>query len=132
MILLTSIFTIGYGGKKPEDFFSELEQPKPDVVVDVRENPYRAFLAVYTFPQLTKRLGSKYVWIQELGNKTRIMPPTLVDEETGMSKLRDLAKKHNRIVLLCAEKRESNCHRSVIKKRFLQLYPELVTHSDNP
>ena len=128
--MLTSIFTIGYGGKKPEEFFCELEQLKPDVVVDVRENPYRAFLSVYTFPQLTKRLGSKYVWIQELGNKNRIMPPTLVDEEIGMSRLRDLAKKHKRIVLLCAEKQEDNCHRGVIKKRFLQLYPDLTTHSD--
>ena len=48
------IETIGYGGKKPKDFFAELEALNPDIVVDVRENPHRAFLGVYTLPQLQK------------------------------------------------------------------------------
>ena len=124
--MLTTIETIGYGGKKPEDFFKELETLKPDIVVDVRENPYSAYLAVYTHPQLKKRLGTRYTWVKELGNKTRMMPPTLVDEEAGLEKLRVLAMTHQRIVLLCAEKRESDCHRGYVKKRFTQRYPDLV------
>jgi uncharacterized protein (DUF488 family) len=116
-----TIDTIGYGGKKPDDFFAELEALNPDLVVDVREKPHRAFLGVYTMPQLQKRLGSRYVWIRELGNKTRMMPPTLVDEEAGLKKLQELASRHERIVLLCAEKLEENCHRGYVKKRFLQL-----------
>ena len=124
--MLTTIKTIGYGGKKPEDFFNELEELEPSIVIDVRENPYSAYLAVYTHSQLTKRLGSKYTWIKELGNKTRMMPPTLVDEEAGLEKLRVLAMTHQRIVLLCAEKRESDCHRGYVKKRFTQMFPDLV------
>ena len=116
-----TIDTIGYGGKKPKDFFAELETLNPDIVVDVREKPQRAFLGVYTLPQLQKRLGSKYVWIKELGNKTRQMPPTLVDEEAGLRKLQELAQQNERIVLLCAEKLEENCHRGYVKKRFLEL-----------
>ena len=116
-----TIETIGYGGKKPTDFFAELEALNPDIVVDVREKPQRAFLGVYTLPQLRKRLGPKYIWIKELGNKTREMPPTLVDEELGLKKLQELAQKHEHIVLLCAEKLEENCHRGYIKKRFLEL-----------
>lgn len=123
---MTIIETIGYGGKKPDNFFKELEALEPDIVVDVRENPYSAFLGVYTLPQLEKRLGSKYTWIKELGNHTRMMPPTLVDEKTGLEKLRKLAETHHRIVLLCAEKLESSCHRGYVKKLFIQRYPDLV------
>jgi uncharacterized protein (DUF488 family) len=117
---VTIIETIGYGGKKPDDFFMELESLEPSIIVDVRENPYSAYLGVYTLPQLEKRLGTKYVWIKELGNKTRMMPPALVDEEAGLKKLKELAEKHTRIVLLCAEKKEEECHRSYVKKRFLE------------
>lgn len=124
--MLTIIETIGYGGKKPEDFFTELESLTPDIVVDVRENPYSAYLSVYTLPYLEKRLGSKYTWIKELGNKTRKMPPTLVDEEAGMDKLRALAMTHERIVLLCAEKQVSDCHLGIVRKRFTQRFPDLV------
>jgi hypothetical protein len=90
---------------------------EPDVVVDVRENPYRAYLGVYTKPQLEKRLGSRYTWIRELGNRTRSMPPTLVDEERGLRALRELAETHRVLVLLCAEKDEAACHRGYIKMR---------------
>ena len=119
---MATIETIGYGGKKPDDFFKELDALNPSIVVDVRENPYNAYLGVYTLPHLTKRLGTKYIWIRELGNKTRTMPPTLVDEEKGLEKLIELATKHPIIVLLCAEKKEEDCHRSYVKKRFLELH----------
>ena len=112
----TEVLTIGYGGKMPDLFFEELESMKVDVVVDVRENPFRAFLSAYTKKGLEKCLGDRYVWIRELGNKSRELPPTLVDEEEGLRKLRELMKKHRRIVLLCAEKDENRCHRNYIKK----------------
>jgi len=112
----TTIFTIGYGGKKPSEFFTELEEMGPDYVVDVRENPHRAYLGIYTRAHLEKRLEN-YVWIQELGNRTRKMPPGLVDEETGMAKLETLCNNAERIVLLCAEKDEFKCHRSYVKER---------------
>ncbi len=118
---MATISTIGYGGKKPTDFFKELESMQPDIIVDVRENPYKAFLGVYTLPQLEKRFGSKYTWIKELGNRLRQMPPTLVDEEAGLEKLLALAEKHQHIVLLCAEKLEENCHRGYVKQRFIEL-----------
>ncbi len=118
---MTTIETIGYGGKKPDEFFKELEALNPDIVVDVRKNPHHAFLGVYTLPQLQRRMGSKYTWIKELGNKTRMMPPTLVDEEAGLKKLKQLANQYSRIVLLCAEKLEENCHRGYVKQRFLEL-----------
>ena len=111
------ILTIGYGGKKPADFFSELEEMNPDYIVDVRENPHRAYLGCYTKAHLQKRLDEHYVWIQELGNHTRELPPQLVNEETGLTKLLKLCTGTNRVVLLCAEKDENRCHRSYIKMK---------------
>ena len=115
------VVTIGYGGKKPDIFFAELEGLRPDVVVDVRQDPFHAFLGVYTKRGLETRLGDSYVWIRELGNSTRELPPTLVDEKEGFRKLRALMEGRHRIVLLCAEKNESQCHRSYIKAKILEL-----------
>ena len=115
----TEVVTIGYGGKKPKAFFDELEALNPDIVVDVRENPFRAFLGVYMKSGLEARLGAKYIWIKELGNRTRELPPTLVDEKEGLRKLSALMEKRSRVVLLCAEKDENQCHRSYIKGKIL-------------
>jgi hypothetical protein len=71
------LLTIGYGGKKPGDFFAELEALKPDIIVDVRENPFHAFLGAYTKKGLEMRFRSPYIWIKELGNTSRVLPPTL-------------------------------------------------------
>ena len=105
------ISLIGYGGtKKPKDFFARIDQINPNLVVDVRADPYHAYLTPYTKPQLEKKLGHKYLWIPELGNKTRdINNIQLVNEEKGLEKLSDLAKKHEHIVLLCAEKNDLDC-----------------------
>ena len=116
----TILLTIGYGGKRPTDFFSELEDMAPDYVVDVRENPHRAYLGCYTKAHFEKRL-EHYVWTKELGNSSRTLPPTLVNEDEGMAKLELLCTGTNRIVLLCAEKDEKRCHRGYIKEKIVDI-----------
>ena len=113
---MTEVLTIGYGGKKPQDFFKEVEQLQPCLVVDVRRDPDHAFLGVYTRTGLASRLP-RYEWIPELGNKKKVLPPEYVDEVVGFAKLRLLMTAHDRIVLLCAEKDENHCHRKWIKER---------------
>ncbi len=113
------VVTIGYGGKKPTDFFAEIEVLNPDYVVDVRQDPFHAFMGVYTKAGLEKKLGDRYVWIRELGNTIRELPPVLVDEAEGMRKLRVLMEGKRRVALLCAEKDETQCHRSYIKAKVL-------------
>ena len=63
------------------------------------------------------RLGSRYIWIKELGNTSRVLPPTLVDEAEGLEKLRVLMQRYKKVVLLCAEKDEERCHRGYIKAK---------------
>lgn len=119
---MVEVLTIGYGGKRPQDFFNELEELKPDLIIDVRRNPHRAFLGVYTFKPLNRRLKN-YIWIEELGNKLRVLPPVLIDEVIGLQKAMKAIKtsEAERVVLLCAEKDENRCHRKYVKEKLQKL-----------
>jgi len=93
------ISLLGYGGARPRDFYVKIKQTNPDLIVDVRADPYDAYLGLYTKPQLGKKYRSRYVWIPELGNKTRdIKNIQLVDEKEGLRKLLELAKSHSPFV----------------------------------
>ena len=111
------VYTMGYGGKKREAFFDELSKLNYDIVVDVREDPDHAYLGCYTRKHLEKQLKEHYMWIPELGNRTRTLPLTLVDEKAGMEKLHKVLSQHMVVVLLCAEKNEENCHRGYIRRK---------------
>lgn len=115
------VLTIGYGGKRPHAFFDELMKLNADLVVDVRRNPYKAFLGVYTFSSLMKRVEN-YVSIPLLGNALKTLPPKLVDEEKGMQVLMNIMKAYRckRLVLLCVEKDEDRCHRKYVKEKLLE------------
>lgn len=121
---MVEILTIGYGGKHPKDFFDELKKLKADLTIDVRRDPHHAFLGVYTYKHLFTRIMS-YVWIKELGNKRKTLPPELIDEEVGLRKAVGLIKveKAKRVVLLCAEKDENRCHRKYVKEKLQKLLP---------
>lgn len=119
---MTELLTIGYGGKHPKDFFAEIEALQPCCVVDVRRDPYHAFLGCYTKSGLEQRI-SNYHWIGELGNKETGVPPKYVNEEVGFRKLERIMQMFGRVVLLCAEKNDDRCHRSYIKKRFVKICP---------
>ena len=83
--------------------------------MDVRRDPDHAFLGVYTRSGLEKRLP-EYVSVPELGNKKKGLPPEYVDEKVGFAILRVLMQLRARIVLLCAEKDESRCHRKWVRE----------------
>jgi hypothetical protein len=59
--MAANLLTIGYDGKRPGDFYSEIEALRPDIIVDVRANPYHAFLGAYTKKVLEMRLRSRYI-----------------------------------------------------------------------
>jgi uncharacterized protein (DUF488 family) len=121
---------IGYGGRKRlSDFFTAVDSISADLIVDVREDPSHAYRGTYTKPYLKKRFASKYVWIPELGNKTRdINNIQLVDEEKGLRRLLELARTYDHIILLCAEKKDEDCHRSYVRDRLLRLLQNESQH----
>lgn len=117
---MVEILTIGYGGKRPKDFFAELEKLKADLVIDVRRDPHHAYLGVYTYKHLFTRIMG-YVWIRELGNKLKTLPPELIDEDVGLRRAVRVIGDYKRVVLLCAEKDENWCHRKYVKEKLQKL-----------
>jgi uncharacterized protein (DUF488 family) len=117
-------FTIGYGGRKPDDFTRLLTSSGVKTLIDVRLRPDRASMGVYAkasdpdkgIAGLLARAGVGYVSLPELGNLfldyddwperyekfLALAGPLLfvrLDEITGP------------ICLMCAEKKVCECHR---------------------
>src|SRR5499425_3769105 len=77
---MTTLYTIGYGGRHPQDFVTLLAQACIRLVCDVRAEPRRAYRGIYTFnpekdrgplPQLLAQAGIDYRWFPALGNPER-------------------------------------------------------------
>jgi len=123
------VFTIGYGGRKPEDFLNILKKNGIRAVVDVRLRPDRASMGVYAKAKSTDRgidklLGSskiQYYSMPELGN-------VFLDLDDWRERYKKLLESCGEVLLdrlynidvpkpfclLCAEKKSSQCHRKEI------------------
>lgn len=123
----TTIWTIGYGGRKPADFVELLRQTSVELVADVRLSP-RGAMGSYTRAKsndrgIQKLLGAggiAYEWLPELGNPDRTDPlmtqfRTIVVPEFPVRARRLLEwATSKRICLLCGCKLAIACHRSII------------------
>jgi hypothetical protein len=77
---MTVLYTIGYGGRRPQDFVALLTQHNIELICDVRAEPRRAYPGIYTFnPEkgrgpllpLLAQAGIDYRWFPELGDPDR-------------------------------------------------------------
>ncbi len=120
-------YTIGYGGRVPDDFAKLLAQHKIRSVADVRIHPDRASMGAYVkarspekgIEKLLADRGIAYHSILELGNLFRD-----VNDPVGL--YRELFASAGELLvgriptlpapfcLMCAEKRVAECHRLVI------------------
>ena len=120
-------FTIGYGGRKPDDFTRLLTDRGVKTLIDVRLRPDRANLGVYAKAKeadkgiagLLAKAGVGYVSLPELGNLFLEYPdwaeryekflalagPLLFDRLEGIV---------GPVCLMCAEKKVCECHRQHI------------------
>jgi len=127
------VLTFGYGNLAPDEFFARLEALRPDLIVDVRADPWHARLGSYTAGFLMKKFPN-YVPIPYLGNRERRLPPRLVNEEVGFRQLLLLVSSEWRVfgrtvsfppvetvVLLCSELDENRCHRKYVKEKLVRL-----------
>jgi uncharacterized protein (DUF488 family) len=120
-------FTIGYGGRKLDEFLGLLCKYRITMVVDVRLRPDRASMGCYAKAKdpskgiegLLGRAGIEYLSLVELGN-------LFLDYDDWQSRYRILLEKAGDVLverllriskpfcLMCAEKSAEQCHRAII------------------
>ena len=117
-------FTIGYGGRSPEEFLNILSRNGVRTVADVRLMPNRAYLGVFAKAKtpekgiegLLAHSGIRYVSLTELGNPFKDEPnwKELYRDHLGkkgeslLTRMKDLEEP---FCLLCSEKGVNECHR---------------------
>ncbi|MBX9625853.1 MAG: DUF488 domain-containing protein [Gemmataceae bacterium] len=120
-------FTIGYGGRKPDEFVGLLAAHAVGMVVDVRLRPDKASMGSYALAKdpgkgiggLLARAGIGYVSLPELGNLFLAYPDWQTRYAAYLDRAGDLlfdrlllvARDAPSFALLCAEKRVADCHR---------------------
>lgn len=121
------LFTIGYGGRRPDEFVSRLTAAGVRAVVDVRLRPDRASMGSFVkagdpakgIEGLLARHGIAYRSLPELGNLFLgydDWPQRYgkLLERAGDLLFDRLAGVPEPFCLLCAEKRSAECHRRQI------------------
>jgi uncharacterized protein (DUF488 family) len=135
-------FTIGYGGRAPDDFLDLLKRHGVATLVDVRLRPDQARMGIYAKATtsekgLEARLkagGIAYLSLIELGNLflecddwpsryTRFL------EQSGELVLdRLLSIDHHPLCLMCAERSVDQCHRWQIAQSLVVHHGWTVEH----
>jgi uncharacterized protein (DUF488 family) len=126
-------FTIGYGGRKPEDFLDLLEKNKIKTIIDVRLRPDKASMGIYRksysddkgIQGLLKKKNIKYFSFIELGNvfmnyedwRKRYQQFLNNAGDILIERFQNMIQENQiemTFCLLCAEKDFNKCHRHLI------------------
>ena len=121
------IYTIGYGGRRPDEFTELLLWRGVRTVCDVRLRPDRSCMGAFTLSKspdrgivrLLSEAHLSYLSLVELGNVFR----ESADWKDRYRRLLDLAgallverleRAEPPLALMCAEKRPGDCHRKIL------------------
>jgi uncharacterized protein (DUF488 family) len=137
----TTVYTVGYGGRQPQDFLDVLEQHGVETVVDVRLRPdrtrLRSFVRANEISKGIERLLAErriaYVSLIELGN------PFMDDDDwrpryerlitsAGEVLTERLFHLPGPLCLMCAERRAATCHRWFIAAYLAQYHDFTIQH----
>lgn len=138
-------YTVGYGGRTPQQLIDLLQTNQIKHVVDVRLRPDRASMGFYKLANdptkgiqgLLAREGIEYHSYIELGNLfvdwgTRYREPyTTLLANSGhllIERLRLLFSFGENISLLCAEKDPARCHRTEIVRFMNVTFHTIIYH----
>jgi hypothetical protein len=121
------IYTIGYGGRRPEEFLELLKAKAIRTVVDVRLRPDRSAMGIYVkakdpgkgIAHLLAGEGIGYLSFVEMGNPFVDLPDWAeryrrLLELAGDLIIERLAQAPEPFCLLCAEKKVEECHRKLL------------------
>lgn len=124
----STLYSIGHGNKKMEDFIAELKFFNIEFLIDVRSKPYSKWNPHFCKTSLNSELnhnGIKYVY---LGDKLGGLPEDKdcyvdgkVDYELlkqkdffrdGLKRIENANRKKLRVAVMCSESKPEKCHRS--------------------
>ena len=121
------VYTVGYGGRKPQAFLDLLQQHQIERIVDVRLRPDRSSMGAYAkanspdkgIERLLAERGIAYVSLPELGNVFMGCEDWPERYQRLMQRAGDLLTERLLALaapycLMCAERQAAACHRQVI------------------
>ena len=125
------LFTIGYGGRTPQQAADILTEHGVSVLVDIRA------YAGSRIPGFSKKAlgrfmesqGVEYLHLKELGNLNRKAGPdaavALLDEEAGLRKLQAVLERQA-AAIMCACLSHRACHRLEVSTKLRDRLPDLL------
>ena len=142
----SALYTIGYEGKKFEQYLNQLIKEDIKVLVDVRKNAHsmKYGFSKKTLQSAVENLGIKYIHIPNLGieseNRQTLQTKadydalfanyakTFKNKTENMQQLNDLINNEQRVAITCFENDVSYCHRGVIAKKMKNNFKVEVKH----
>jgi uncharacterized protein (DUF488 family) len=114
------VYTIGYGGRKFEEFIKVLKEHRIKTVVDVRAFPsskYEPFNKE-SLQILLPKEGIKYIHLEKLGGYKKPSYEEYMKTEEFKSGIRQLLEeaRKKKVVIMCLERSPKACHRRFISK----------------
>lgn len=127
------VYTIGYGGRRPQAFLDLLQQHDIKRIVDVRLRPDRASMGTYSKAKrpdkgiqgLLSQRDIAYVSLTELGNVFMGSEDWSERYQRLMQRAGDLLIERLLEIdapycLMCAERQVAGCHRQIIAAHLMQ------------
>lgn len=125
----TTIFSIGHGNKKIEDFIHELKSFKIEFLLDIRSKPFSKWNPQFNQNELKFKIeenGIKYVFVGDvLGGlpedrscydyNGKVVYDLIKEKpffKEGLERLIKADEKKIKIAIMCSESKPEECHRS--------------------
>ena len=126
------LYTLGYSGWTPAAI-QEAAQAHNAVVCDIRYSPASRY-PPWRKHQLAHLLGARYQHVQALGNRNYKNggPIALADYEVGRQVIADILATGQSVILMCACKDLTTCHRFTAAEQLAADLGVTITHLAPP
>ena len=115
------LYTIGYGNRTQEDFYSVLQLNSIKVLIDVRTKPYSRFRPQFNKNRLclsSPANGIEYIFKGEALGGLLLNDATLYKQ--GIEFLSERLKSGHNVTIMCCELDYTKCHRYKIAEDIFQ------------
>jgi uncharacterized protein (DUF488 family) len=137
---MTVLFTIGFSGKKEDDFYSIFDAVEVKKLFDIRLWRVSRFLPWASGTNLAKRLGKRYIYMQECAPTKEL----LFGYKDGSISWNEYEKIFGNIMrerqieqlftlelldgscLLCSEKTPEMCHRRLVAEYLVKKFHNII------